>query len=341
MKKPIISIVICVYNGEHLLPTCLQSVLEQTASKEDFEVIIINNNSTDKTLEVAEKYVRENPNFKVFNEENVGLSYARNRGFHESAGDYVSYLDDDAKLAPDWVERALNIISAQQPDIFGGPIFPFYKTPKPQWFKDAFGSYNDYNKTGLLNANEFLSGSNIVFHITTFGKLGGFDVNFGMKGEELGYGEETALLLRARKEIPDVKIYYDYDLRVYHLVPEYKMQILYFLVNSFSSGRSWERLHRLTEGNTIMFKDLRNLLASINNIVSAGEHLYKLSQKGKLEDYEPFVLDMIVPAISHLGVLYERITANILFYKQRPQFHTRVNRRVRKLLGKEVIDPDS
>lgn len=89
MKKTKFSIIIPVYNTEKYLKRCFDSVINQTYN--DYEVIVINDGSTDNSMDVIKEY----PDFKVINQKNQGLSEARNNGIKVSEGDYLIFLDSD------------------------------------------------------------------------------------------------------------------------------------------------------------------------------------------------------------------------------------------------------
>lgn len=97
---PIISVIIPVYNGEKTISETIKSVLNQTFS--DFELIIINDGSQDKTLEIVERI--KDPRLKVFSYPNGGLSASRNRGINHASGDYISFIDADDLWTPDKLE---------------------------------------------------------------------------------------------------------------------------------------------------------------------------------------------------------------------------------------------
>lgn len=136
MNKLRLSIVVCTYNRADLLVDCLESLVNQDVDPESYEVIIVNNNSTDKTLEVVDRFAKKYPNIRTVQELNQGLSHARNRGWREARGKYVAYIDDDAKASPDWCKRILNTFSTVTPTpaAVGGQIFPYYETLPPAWF---------------------------------------------------------------------------------------------------------------------------------------------------------------------------------------------------------------
>ena len=90
---PKFSIIIPVYNTEKYLDKCLSSVFNQTFS--DYEVIVVNDGSTDSSDEIIKKFEKKYSNLKYIIKENGGLSSARNRGVSESSGDYILFLDSD------------------------------------------------------------------------------------------------------------------------------------------------------------------------------------------------------------------------------------------------------
>jgi glucosyl-dolichyl phosphate glucuronosyltransferase len=237
-----LSVVICTYNRSELLRSALGSLSSQTADKDRFEVIVVDNNSTDETKLVALDYCSQQPNWRYLFQSKQGLSPARNMGCGAAQGDYVGYLDDDLTASKEWIATALEIIATHNPHIFGGPSYPYYLSPKPHWFLDAYGSMDYGLKARQLTRSEFLSGKNIVFRRTLIYALGGFDPQLGMSGSQLGFGEETALILKAFDSVPDLNYYYDPRLCVTHLVAPYKMQIRDMARKAFADGRYQYRI---------------------------------------------------------------------------------------------------
>lgn len=93
-----ISIVIPVYNEAELLTACLEAISAQTVSP--FEVIVVDNNSTDETVQIAQRF----DFVKVLHEPRQGVVYARTRGFNAARGDIIARIDGDSIVAPNWVE---------------------------------------------------------------------------------------------------------------------------------------------------------------------------------------------------------------------------------------------
>lgn len=220
-----LSIIICTYNREKYLEYALESLVSQTEEQDNFEVLIIDNNSKDNTKEVYKRFKEKLP-LKYFLEKKQGLSHARNRGIKESKYDYVAFLDDDAKASKDWVKIGLKIIKERKADIFGGPIYPYYESEKPEWFKDEYEIRQHGHEAKYLKKG-YLSGSNIFLRKSVFNTVGMFDPAYGMKGDKIFFGEETKLQMIADQK--NIKRFYDPKLFVYHLVPEYKMKVLYFI----------------------------------------------------------------------------------------------------------------
>jgi glycosyltransferase involved in cell wall biosynthesis len=235
--RSLISVVVCTYNRANLLVDALQSLCEQSIERSEYEVVIVDNNSTDKTSEVVDEFCHRFANVRYCFEPKPGLSHARNRGYREAKGEFVAYTDDDCRIPEKWLAVAKEIIERISPGVFGGPYFPYYRVPKAYWFKDSYGSNYQGDKARILKEGEYLSGGNIFFRRTLLETLGGFDAGLGMSGQEIAYGEETALLRRIRVTMPDQLIYYDPRLYVLHLVQGKKMRIRWTMRQRFVDGR--------------------------------------------------------------------------------------------------------
>ncbi|MEJ5351534.1 MAG: glycosyltransferase [Melioribacteraceae bacterium] len=136
-EKPLVSVIICTYNREKYLPSALHSLKNQTVDKKKYEIIIVNNNSTDNTEEISKRFIKENPelNIKYVVETQKGLSAARNRGIKESDGEIIIFIDDDAEVTPNYVEEAIKFFQTYDDvDAMGGKIIPKYEDGKePEW----------------------------------------------------------------------------------------------------------------------------------------------------------------------------------------------------------------
>ncbi len=110
-----ISVIVPVYNVEEYLEECLESIKRQTYT--DIEVILVNDGSTDRSKEICERYCEKDSHFKLVNQENKGLSGARNRGMLESKGEFISFVDSDDVLKEDMLEQLMKQMTSEDIDI--------------------------------------------------------------------------------------------------------------------------------------------------------------------------------------------------------------------------------
>lgn len=109
--KSLISIVIPVYNVEKYLEKCLQSVKNQTYNH--FEVILVNDGSTDSSLSICEKFVNQDKRFSVLSKENGGLSSARNFGIKKAKGSFITFVDSDDYIVKDYLSHLVAGIKSE------------------------------------------------------------------------------------------------------------------------------------------------------------------------------------------------------------------------------------
>lgn len=237
-KKILISVVVCTYNRAGLLANCLKSLKNQTADKNFYEVIIVDNNSIDNTQEIAESFISNRASFRIIKEKHQGLSYARNKGWQEAKGKYVAYIDDDAEAKPDWIEQIAHFLKTHpKVKVFGGPYSRFFRTSPPVWLPENYSTLNLGSRIKALNVkNEWISGSNMIFNKILFYKYGGFNTDFEGKGAKVIYGEEIEFLTRLKKT--GESVFYVPTIRVKHLVAECKLNLWGLLKNDYSRGFS-------------------------------------------------------------------------------------------------------
>ena len=131
----LISVIIPAYNAEKYINRCISSVLKQTYKF--YEIIIVNDGSTDRTKEICEKFVGAYKGFTLINSENRGVSGARNLGLQKASGRYVFFLDADDMIFPDALETlATNVANTD-------------------WVIGNFVSYNQKMRTQKCNLQYF------------------------------------------------------------------------------------------------------------------------------------------------------------------------------------------
>ena len=110
-----ISVIVPVYNVEEYLEECLNSIQHQTYT--DIEVILVNDGSRDGSKEICERYCQQDPRFHLINQENKGLSGARNRGMTESKGEFITFVDSDDVIKDDMLEQLFKHMTSEEMDI--------------------------------------------------------------------------------------------------------------------------------------------------------------------------------------------------------------------------------
>jgi glycosyltransferase involved in cell wall biosynthesis len=216
----------------------LQCVCQQTLDGSEYEVIVVDNNSTDETATLSHLFAARYPNVRPCLETQQGISRARDRGWREARGEYVAYIDDDCCDVPaEWLAIAKEVIAHVSPTVFGGPYFALYKTAKPPWYKDRYASYEPYAQAQRLERADALCSGNLFLRGDLFERIGGFNPDLGPVGQKLGYGEETELLNRIHLMMPQAVIYYEPRLLLYHLVRPEKMTWPWIIDSYIARGR--------------------------------------------------------------------------------------------------------
>ena len=295
MVEPQVTIVICTYNRSELLPETLPSIANQTLDETFFNVLFVNNNSTDNTQEIIKKFCLEHQNAQSVNEPNQGLSHARNRGFAESKTKWIAYIDDDAKISENYMELLVTTIDKYDFDCIGGLYLPWYKYGKPNWYLDKYASNGKLlPKAGLIK-NRYASGGVLSVKKSILEQLGGFPSTLGMHGKKIAYGEEIHLQDSMRKM--GYKIGFNPELIIYHLVSRSKMSPWWFVMRGFAEGRDYWVIH----GTEIKIKDLFKLSYRIfYNLLFKG---FKYSLKVFESDYfwQNWVIDVLGTTATILG----------------------------------------
>jgi glycosyltransferase involved in cell wall biosynthesis len=292
-----ISVVVCTYNRAEILKDCLTSLTAQSANPANFEVVIVDNNSSDNTKEVCRSFIRNNENIRYTKESRQGLSHARNRGYEEARSAWVCYIDDDATAFTDYVERILYVIQNYDFDCFGGVYLPWYKYGKPEWYKDAYATKPmEREGTGTLTQG-YVSGGVMVIKKAVLESLGGFSPDIGMSGDRISYGEEVLLQVQMRQK--GMTIGFDPELKIYHLVNVYKLKLSWFLKSAYANGLDdWN-----TFGKTVSWVEIFKILP--RNIVYLFLACVRCTPLLSQRDYyvQNWVIDTICPLTRSFGQL--------------------------------------
>ena len=254
-----ISAIISTYNRARFLPGLFDSLKDQTIHPEDFEVIIINNNSTDETELLSREFLNNIKGVKVryFTETSQGLSFARNRGIREAAGELVTFIDDDALPAKDFLEKTVRFFDEHpEAGASGGKILLQFIEKKPAWYNrflsPLLGYFNYGNRTRLFKRNYF-RGSNMTFRKSLFDTFEPFSTRLGRTGDILTGGEEKELFYRLKNN--GIQLWYNAEAVVYHLVPAERTTVDFIREQASGTGRG-QRIQAQIEGDFSILKTL-------------------------------------------------------------------------------------
>ena len=239
-----LSLIVATYNRAESLITALQSVVEQTAPKVEWECVVVNNNSTDDTAARFKTFAEAHPDvqLRMVDEQRQGLSYARNRGIGESEGEYIAIIDDDERIAPDFIASYIALFDSKSDAMAaGGPIVAEYPSGKPRWmssFTERPIANTMYfgDKVTLFPAGRIPGGGNMAIRRSAIRRYGVFDTSLGYVGEKLIGGEECDLF--ERLQIAEAKYYYVPGAVMYHIIPKEKLTQEYLSRLSYNVGVS-------------------------------------------------------------------------------------------------------
>ncbi len=177
LRWPRISVIVCTYNGNHTVRDCLEGMLR--LEYPNFEVIVVNDGSTDKTEQTVKKY-----GFKVISTRNGGLSNARNLGLQAATGEIVAYIDDDAYPDPHWLSYlAATFMTTDYVGVGGPNIAPCNDGPVAECVAAAPGG-----PVHVLVSDqeaEHIPGCNMAFRADALRAIGGFDPQFRGAGDDV------------------------------------------------------------------------------------------------------------------------------------------------------------
>ena len=198
MEQAKVSIIIPVYNGEKYINECLNSVLNETY--ENIEIVIVNDGSTDNTSDILNEY-QEN-RIKIINQRNQGVSAARNNGIKNSTGEYITFLDIDDIIIPNYIEDLVHTLLEYELDIVKTSYGNFTNKKdieKVSYYSDSYREIKKEEINNLFIATPKFNSSCMQLIDTKLIKDNNIYFN-----EELGFGEDflfTFTLFQKAKKI--------------------------------------------------------------------------------------------------------------------------------------------
>jgi len=198
-----LTVVLCTYNRADRLRPALDALLAQTGDV-DYEVIVVDNNSTDATASVVSEAAARAPGrLRYAFEGRQGLSHARNCGIALAHGHIVAFTDDDVRVDEGWAAQIVRAFQANADvDYLGGRVLPHWLKPAPRWLTTAHWSplaLQDYGPEAFVSSRDraiCLVGANLAFRREVFDRVGVFAPELGRIKDGIGSTEDHDMQLR-------------------------------------------------------------------------------------------------------------------------------------------------
>ena len=238
-----ITVILCTFNRCGLLAAALESVAHsQMRDGIAWEVLVADNNSSDRTREAVEEFRSRYPgHIRYLFVAKQGKSNALNAGIAAANGDVLAFMDDDVTVDSMWLQNLTAPLTDGKWAGSGGRIFPQWNSPPPRWLAErgwpASGPlvyFDRGTEAGVLEQSPV--GTNMAFRKEMFARYGGFRTDLGPRpGSEIrNEDSEFARRLLSGGE----RLYYEPSAVVYHMVPPERLNRRYFLTWWFDKGRS-------------------------------------------------------------------------------------------------------
>ena len=242
----IYSVIIPTLNQSAKLKQCLFHLSELSFDPDLFEVLVIDNGSTDDTKDVSLSFRGKIKNLRYLFCESLGLMAARHMGCDEAKGEILCYLDDDSLVIKDWLKGISESFADEDVAMVGGPCIPEYEIKPPYWV-EYFWDETEYGKTNtvlslvdfgnqkLFISPSFVYGCNYSIRKKIFLGFGGTNPDYFPEkyNQFIGDGESG---LAARIGRSGRKAVYDPRVKIRHLIPESRLTMEYFCWKRYYNG---------------------------------------------------------------------------------------------------------
>jgi glycosyltransferase involved in cell wall biosynthesis len=247
-----ISIIFSSYNGALTLPLMLDSLAEITEPNCGWEIIAVDNNSSDSTLSILKSYQKKLP-LKIVQQVIPGKNAALNLGLTYALGDLFIFTDDDVIPAPDWLLQYEKVLSTcPEYVLFGGHIAPYWmETPSAKLLQHiplgvAFALTDEQSLgTGPIKAGK-IWGPNMAVRSLVFKNGISFNESIGPNGTNYVMGSETDFLQRA--EQAGHRAYFFSEAKVKHIIRPWQLSHSWLESRAFKSGRA--QFHNFVRNNS-------------------------------------------------------------------------------------------
>ena len=220
---------------------------------DSYNILVINNFQDEEISKEIDWLIKDIPNALKINESRGGLSIARNTGVENCSTEWVGYIDDDSRVPPEYITKALEIIKSGKYDCFGGHIETWWHYDRPRWLDEKYGTKPQLSTNEIILKEGFNWGGNIFFRRNSLVGVGGFDEAVGMKKHHIGYSAENRVQIILRKR--NYKVGYVPSLVNEHLVAKHKLKLLWHVKAAFAEGRDAKPVFPNQYSNRALLKD--------------------------------------------------------------------------------------
>jgi len=246
--KQFLTVIIPTRNRAALLYNTLESLTSQTYPADSFEVIVVDNGSTDSTAEVCSHFERRIPQFKRIYDPRPGLHNGRHTGLEAASGNILVYGDDDIEATQTWLEGIAESFADPSVALVGGKILPKFETPPPEWIDRLSGrvdsgwslgwySLLDFGDTVHEIPHEYVWGCNFSIRKNILVKIGGFHPD-SVPQDLIKYrGDGESAVSFAVRDL-GLKAIYNPKASVYHVVSSNRLTVDYIYQRAFNQGVS-------------------------------------------------------------------------------------------------------
>lgn len=230
-----ISVIVCTFNGKNRLGSCLSALIAQEYAPE-FEVIVVDNASTDGTNEYVSSFFNSFPKlipFTIVKESKPGLLNARLAGLYVAKFDWVLFCDDDNVVSKDFLIKCSGILEKNDRiGVLGSKGVPEFLGTKPEWFDLYYSSYavGPQNNLGNTNVLGFVYGACSTFRkkpLLNLFENGFIPILSGRKGKEMSSGDDVEWCYLM--QLSGFQIKYSDSLIFTHKIPQPRLSWKYFL----------------------------------------------------------------------------------------------------------------
>ncbi|HRH51324.1 MAG TPA: glycosyltransferase [Panacibacter sp.] len=274
-----VSVIICCYNSASRIGVTLKHIaLQKVPEQISWEVILVDNNSSDDTRTKALQEWEQHPvtvSFKIVPEEKAGLIYARQKGISEAKYDLLLFCDDDNWLEENYIRYAFEIMNSKSSvAILGGMSDGNFESEKPGWFdtfQNAYAIGKPLKQSGIANNRTYIAGAGMIIRKQLFellDKLQFTPLLTGRKGSELLSGEDSEISLLAL--FLGYDLYYDERLKFTHFITGKRLSWKY-CVSMIAWGHAIPKVYfefyifcrgKILDNNAILFGDAYKFILS-------------------------------------------------------------------------------